>query len=219
MTGLRTAGYTPSVGPPQAARARCRGKLTLSRRGCDLVVEVILFGVASAGIAYLSRGSLGVPRSHGFFRFFAWESILGLFLLNWQSWFVDAFSLHQVISWLLLLASTILVLDGVRLLQRVGRPSALRVEDGTLLGIEKTTVLVTVGVFKYIRHPLYSSLLFLAWAVFFKNPSGLGGILALTATIFLLLTGKVEEAECIQFFGPAYQEYMTRTKMFVPFLF
>jgi protein-S-isoprenylcysteine O-methyltransferase Ste14 len=55
--------------------------------------------------------------------------------------------------------------------------------------------------------------------VFFKNPSPAGGMLALAATLFLLLTAKVEEAECIQYFGPAYREYMTRTKMFVPFLF
>lgn len=183
------------------------------------MVEVILFVVASAGIAYLSRRSLSAPRSHGFYRFFAWESILGLFLVNWQSWFEDPFSLHQVVSWLLLLASTVLVLHGVHLLERVGRPSASRGGDGTLLGIEKTTALVTVGAFKYIRHPLYSSLLSLAWAVFFKNPSRPGGMLVLAATIFLVVTAKVEEAECIQFFGPAYQEYMTRTKMFVPFLF
>jgi len=39
------------------------------------------------------------------------------------------------------------------------------------------------------------------------------------ATICLALTGKADEAECIQYFGPSYKEYMSRTKMFVPFLF
>jgi protein-S-isoprenylcysteine O-methyltransferase Ste14 len=76
-----------------------------------------------------------------------------------------------------------------------------------------------VGAYKYIRHPLYSSLLFLAWGVFFKDPSWLGGILALAATIFLVVTAKVEEAEDIRFFGPAYQIYRKQTKMFIPFLF
>ncbi len=183
------------------------------------MVEATLFVVSSAGIAYLSRRSLRAPRSHGFYRFFAWESILALFLLNWQTWFKNPLSLHQVISWLLLVASTVLVLHGVHLLERLGRPSATRGGDVTLLGIEKTTTLVTVGAFKYIRHPLYSSLLSLAWAVFFKDPSRLGSVLALAATIFLVVTAKVEEAECTRFFGPAYQEYMRHTKMFVPFLF
>jgi protein-S-isoprenylcysteine O-methyltransferase Ste14 len=120
------------------------------------VAEVILFVVASAGLAYLSRRSLRDPRSHGFYRFFAWEAMLGLLLLNWREWFEDPFSLHQVISWLLLLASAVLVLQGARLLQRLGRLSASRGGDEALLGIERTTALVTVGVFRYIRHPLYS---------------------------------------------------------------
>jgi protein-S-isoprenylcysteine O-methyltransferase Ste14 len=88
-----------------------------------------------------------------------------------------------------------------------------------MLEFEKTTSLVTVGAYRYIRHPLYSSLLFLAWGVFFKNPSWPGAILAVTATLFLVMTARMEEAEDVRFFGPAYQAYMKQTKMFIPFLF
>jgi protein-S-isoprenylcysteine O-methyltransferase Ste14 len=88
-----------------------------------------------------------------------------------------------------------------------------------LIRIEKTTTLVTVGAFKYIRHPMYSSGVCLAWGVFFKSPSGPGATLALAATIFLVAMAKVEEAECIRFFGPAYLAYMRQTKMFLPFVF
>lgn len=183
------------------------------------MLQLIIFIVASAGIAHVSRASLRAPHSHGFYRFFAWEFILALILLNLAGWFEDPFSLHQIMSWLLLTASTALVLHGVYLLRVTGRPDDKRNQDVTLFGIEKTTMLVTVGAFKYIRHPIYSSLLCLAWGVFFKKPSWLGGILALVATIFLVITAKVEEAECTRFFGPAYQEYMKQTKMFVPFLF
>jgi protein-S-isoprenylcysteine O-methyltransferase Ste14 len=84
---------------------------------------------------------------------------------------------------------------------------------------EKTTTLVTTGVYCYIRHPLYSSLLFLAWGIFFKTPSWLGGLLALTATLCLAATARVEEAENLRFFGDAYRKYMKQTKMFIPFLF
>jgi hypothetical protein len=55
-----------------------------------------------------------------------------------------------------------------------GRPDASRHDGAPLLYFEKTTQLVTTGVFKYIRHPLYSSLLLLAWGVFFKHPSWVG---------------------------------------------
>lgn len=91
--------------------------------------------------------------------------------------------------------------------------------DVPLLAFEKTSTLVTTGIYHYIRHPLYSSLLILAWGVFFKDPSWLGGLLALAATLALIATAKADEAECIRFFGPAYQDYMQRTRMFVPFLF
>jgi protein-S-isoprenylcysteine O-methyltransferase Ste14 len=88
-----------------------------------------------------------------------------------------------------------------------------------MLDFEKTTSLVTTGAYRYIRHPLYSSLLFLTWGVFFKNPSWLGGLLGVMATSFLVATARIEEAEDIRFFGPAYRAYMNGTKMFVPFVF
>lgn len=179
----------------------------------------MIFVVASAGLAYLSRASLRAPRSHGFYRFFAWEFILVLVLLNAEPWFRDPFSLHQIIAWLLLITATALAVHGVYLLHLIGKPDDKRNDDVTLIGIEKTTRMVTVGAFRYIRHPLYSSLLFGTLGVFFKDPSWLGGILTLAATAFLVMTAKVEEAECIRFFGPAYRDYMKRTKMFVPFLF
>jgi protein-S-isoprenylcysteine O-methyltransferase Ste14 len=88
-----------------------------------------------------------------------------------------------------------------------------------LFGIEKTTELVIAGAYRYIRHPLYGSLLFLAWGGFFKHPSWVGGTLAVIATFFLTVTAKIEEAENIGFFGAAYQSYMKQTKMFIPFVF
>ena len=103
------------------------------------------------------------------------------------------------------------------LLKRRGKSDPRR-DDTALLGFEKTTALVTVGVYRYIRHPLYSSLLALAWAVFFKAPSSLGGFLVLSATLCLLAAARAEEREDIRFFGQAYVEYMQQTKMFIPYL-
>ncbi len=160
-----------------------------------------------------------MPRSHGFYRFFAWECILGLFLLDVEVWFRDPLSAPQLVAWLLLIVSAVLVVHGVYLLRRMGKSDATR-EDAPLLGFEKTTTLVVEGIYRYIRHPLYSSLLFLAWGIFFKDVTSWAGLgLAAAATLFLTLTAKAEEGEDIRFFGTAYQDYMRRTKMFVPFLF
>jgi len=183
------------------------------------VLKAFLFVVASAGIAYISRASLRNPRSHGFYRFFAWEAILALFLLNVEYWFRAPFSLHQVISWIFLVASAFLVVHAVHLLRHIGKPAEQRSDDEASIGFEKTTQLVVVGAYKYIRHPMYSSLLFLTWGVLFKDLSWLSGILALAATLFLVATAKAEEAENIRFFGTSYQAYIKQTKRFIPFLF
>jgi protein-S-isoprenylcysteine O-methyltransferase Ste14 len=182
------------------------------------IVKLALLLIVSACLAYVSRASLRVPRSHGFYRFLAWECILILFLLNVGDWFRNPLSPGQLISWLLLLVSGFLVLHAVRLLRRFGRPDSQR-QDVPLIGIEKTTRLVTRGAYRYIRHPLYSSLLFLAWGIVFKHPTWVAGILGMAATGFLVATAKADEVESMHFFGPAYQEYKQHTKMFIPFLF
>lgn len=180
--------------------------------------KVVVFLLVTVGLAYVSRASLRQPRSHGFWRFWAWEAILGLFLLNVDAWFRDPFSWYQVVSWVLLTVSGFLVIYGVLLLHLRGRQDPRR-QDASLMEFEKTTELVTVGIYRYIRHPMYSSLMFLAWGVFFKAPSWIGGGLAVAATGFLVTAGSMEEAEDIRFFGQAYRDYMKRTKMFVPWLF
>ena len=183
----------------------------------NVTADVIFFVTVSAGLAYVSRASLLHPSSHGFHRFFAWECILILFLLNYRRWFEDPLALHQILSWTLLVISLFLVLPGVRLLHQKGKANEQQRSE-PLLAFEKTTVLVTDGVYRYIRHPLYSSLLFLNWGIFFKDPSVWGVFLAVAATVFLILTARAEEKEDIRYFGEAYREYMARTKMFVPYV-
>ena len=182
------------------------------------ILEMVILVVTTVVIVYISRGSLRDPRSHGFYRAFAWEAILILIVLNLDEWFHDPWSWHQIVSWILLTVSFFLVIHVVQLLRSVGRPDPQR-NDGPLLGLEKTTVLVTTGAYGFIRHPAYASLLFLAWGTFFKGPALTGGLLGLAATLFLVATARTEETENVRYFGPAYVEYMKRTRMFVPFVF
>ncbi len=182
-------------------------------------MKTLLFTLGTLILVFISRASLRVPRSHGFYRFFAWEAILALFLLNMEIWFRDPFTWHQIVSWILLFASFLPFGFGVHSLRTRGKQAAHREGDESLYGFEKTTALVTTGIYRYIRHPLYSSLLLLAWGIFFKLPSLTGGILIAMATIFLVLTATADERECIQFFGVEYREYVKKTKMFIPFVF
>lgn len=174
------------------------------------MIKWTVFAVLSIGLIFYSRKSMKSLHSHGFFRFFAFESILALLFLNLGYWFHEPFSILQIASWLLLLSSIILVTAGFYLLHNVGKPKR---------GIEETTVLVKRGVFRYIRHPLYSSLLLLGWGIFLKDPSMPSTLLVLAASGFLLATAKVEETENMKRFGSEYAEYMKTTKMLIPFLF
>jgi protein-S-isoprenylcysteine O-methyltransferase Ste14 len=184
----------------------------------SVMLEGILFIGGTLGILYVSKASLLRPGSHGFYRFFAWEFLLVLFVLNMRKWIDEPFSPHQLVAWSLLTIALFLIIDSAIRLRLQGAPSDTRVDD-SLIGMEKTTRLVTGGIYRYIRHPMYSSLFFLGWGIFFKNPSWFGAVLATGASVFLALTARIEEGENVRFFGDPYREYMKRTKMFVPFVF
>lgn len=183
------------------------------------MVKIIVFVLASVLIVIVSFRSLRNPRSHGFYRFFAWEFLAALFAINVEMWFLNPFAWYQLISWLLLFLSIIPLVLGVRALIKNGKPVKPRAQEPQLLGFEKTSTLVTTGIYRFIRHPLYSSLLFLTWGIFFKDPGWIRGLLAVAATLFLVATAKADESECVQFFGDPYRDYMKRTKRFIPFIF
>lgn len=181
------------------------------------VVATAVFLIVSAALLHVSRHALRHPRSHGFYRFFAWECILGLVLLNLPVWGDAPLAPHQLLSWALLIASAALPLHAFRLLRRVGKPAGTREDEG-LFAFEKTSELVTSGAFRYIRHPMYAGLIFLAWGAFLKQFSWIGLGLVTAATVLLLLTALRDEQECLAHFGEAYRRYMRGTRRFVPFL-
>lgn len=91
--------------------------------------------------------------------------------------------------------------------------------DPALVGIEKTTELVTSGIYRYIRHPFYSSLLFLAWGIMLKDLNLISIFLTTAVTVMLIIIAKKEEIENLQYFGEKYLEYMQSTKMFIPYFY
>jgi len=91
-----------------------------------------------------------------------------------------------------------------------------KLKDSSGLGFENTANLVTIGAYKYIRHPLYSSLLLMDWGIFFKHKTWLSGFLALGLTAFLIATAKAEEKENLTRFGDEYFPHLKTSKMFIP---
>lgn len=154
--------------------------------------------------------SIREKRYHGFARFFSFQSIFILLLLNLHIWFRDPFSLHQILSWIFLIASIFPGIAGFVTLWRKGEPV-----DNHL---ERTSVLVKTGVYRFIRHPLYCSLLLLGTGIMFKDPGTIQVILGIINLIAIRLTARTEEKEMLSKFGMEYRQYMGQTKMFIPFI-
>ncbi|MGA2569013.1 MAG: isoprenylcysteine carboxylmethyltransferase family protein [Terracidiphilus sp.] len=183
------------------------------------MLQVILFVVGSIALLPLSWRSFRNARAHGFYRFFAFEFLLSLILLNAPVWFRAPFSARQWAAWCLGAASIPLAIEGFRLLRMIGKPGPHDVVS-TNLPLERTTKLVTAGVYRWIRHPLYASLVALALSAYLKDPLGVWSILfTLGAVSSLLATAIAEEQENVQRFGDAYVRYMRSTKRFIPFVF
>jgi protein-S-isoprenylcysteine O-methyltransferase Ste14 len=146
------------------------------------------------------------------------QSILLLIINNYRYWFENPFSSNQIISWIFLIYSLILLIPGILLMNKLGNPLSDAKRD-ELYKFEKTTKLINTGIFKFVRHPLYGSLLFLTWGILFKNISIVLLTVSIMSSVFLFITANIEEKEDIAFFGQRYIDYMKRTKMFIPYIF
>jgi len=153
--------------------------------------------------------SLREKRYHGIPRFFVFEGLLFLFLMQVEFWFNDPWSLQHIISWVLLISSIPYALAAFILFNRHGKHGK---------NFENTTQLVTTGLYKYVRHPMYASLLFLGWGMFLKDISLISVIMVIIISLALFLTCKVEEGEMQKKFGEEYRNYIKVTKMWIPYL-
>ncbi|MEI7423670.1 MAG: isoprenylcysteine carboxylmethyltransferase family protein [Prolixibacteraceae bacterium] len=181
------------------------------------MMKILFFALLSVPVVVLSLRSIFSYRNHGFYRFFGWEGVLWLLVSNVKFWFEDPFGPKQVISWFMLFVSLYYLIVGGILLIRLGKPQRSE-ERKELFQFEKTTELIQTGLFGWIRHPLYGSLILLTWGIFLKNCTVPLLIVALLSTLFFYLTALYDEKECIQFFGEKYRTYMKHTKMFIPFV-
>lgn len=182
------------------------------------VLRSVAFVIVTLFFTVISRRALRNPRSHGFYRYFAFVGIACLVLYNQPVWFDQPFSGLYCLSWLMLGISIALVVHGLGLLKWLGGRSRRHLSPENL-SFENTQHLVVDGLYRYIRHPMYTSLLFLAWGTCLKRVDLLTLIVVSLVTLALFLTAKVEEYENVVFWGPDYLAYKHHSKMFIPFIF
>ena len=172
--------------------------------------QLITFIAGSVLIALFSWFvSIKEKRYHGIPRFFAFEGLLLLGLMQWPVWFRDPWSPVHILSWMFLCACIYYVIAAVYFYFRYARPGK---------NFENSTQLVTKGIYKYVRHPMYASLLFLGWGMFLKNINPLSISIIAVITLALFLTCMVEEKEMLSRFGKEYEDYMLKTKRWLPYL-
>ena len=121
------------------------------------------------GLAYITAGS-GFT---WFLPFFCMGTHSALKLLDITGWFQSPLAWYQLISWALLIVSLVPLYFGVRTLIDRGKPIAQRNEEPQLFTFERTSALVTTGIYRTIRHPSYSSLLLLNGEFFSRLLVGL----------------------------------------------
>ena len=84
--------------------------------------------------------------------------------------------------------------------------------------LEESIKIVSTGIYKYIRHPMYMSLIAGGFGVMMKDPGYVQLIIGSVNLIAVWFTARVEEKEMIAKFGDEYKSYMNRTTMFIPFI-
>ncbi len=79
---------------------------------------------------------------------------------------------------------------------------------------EKTGRLIVTGLYRYVRHPLYTFSLLILW--FSPNMSVNSFVVYLALTVYILVGIIFEERKLIREFGAEYEEYRSRTPMLLP---
>jgi protein-S-isoprenylcysteine O-methyltransferase Ste14 len=185
-----------------------------------LILAIVLWGVihsllASAGIKDLLRRTFG----NGFMRFYRLS-----------------YNIFAVISVLPILYLMLTVPDQVMyqvpapfsLLMRVGQMASilflfiavLQTDILSFAGLrqlfeeEKTGQLIISGLYRYVRHPLYTFSLLILWL----SPNmSLNSFIVYTAlTIYVLIGIIFEERKLIREFGQEYETYRDATPMLIP---
>ena len=85
------------------------------------------------------------------------------------------------------------------------------------LGVRAGHQLVTHGIYRYTRHPMYSAFLLFGFAQIFLLPNWLaGGAALISVGLMCLVRIPQEEAMMCEFFGQEYRDYMQLTGSVFP---
>ncbi|KXK15806.1 MAG: isoprenylcysteine carboxyl methyltransferase [Chloroflexi bacterium OLB14] len=136
-----------------------------------------------------------------------------VYLINpaWMSW--SKIGLPEWVRWFGVGAGVVGVFGVYWLFSSIG--NSISPTSAT----RKEHKLVTNGIYKYIRHPLYTfgTSLFISFGMMADN--WFIALMGILVFIIMAIRTPKEEANLIEKFGDEYREYMKRTGRFLPKLF
>jgi protein-S-isoprenylcysteine O-methyltransferase Ste14 len=86
-----------------------------------------------------------------------------------------------------------------------------------LMGESTESRMVTGGLYRFVRHPLYTSGLVFIWLTPVMTINRL--VLYMSLTIYIIIGAYFEERKLKREFGKEYEDYQIRTPMLIPALF
>jgi len=81
-------------------------------------------------------------------------------------------------------------------------------------GEERSARLITRGLYRWVRHPLYTAGLLFIWLIPVMSQNTL--IVVIAATVYIIMGAFFEERKLKREFGQAYEKYRAETPMLVP---
>jgi protein-S-isoprenylcysteine O-methyltransferase Ste14 len=143
-----------------------------------------------------------------------WDGYDGLVGTIWdlvrRSRSLQELSLPNIIGLLLFVIGLAIALVAVRTLGRF-YASTLLTREGHRL--------ISHGVYRYMRHPIYFGVIMICFGVPVYAPSLYGSYVMSALIPLFLIRIRIEEAMLIEEFGDAYRSYKDETKKLIPFVY
>lgn len=191
-----------------------------------ILLSVALYGVIHSILASLSvkrwtAAHLGTPTYQRYYRlFFSFQAfILFLPILALAVFLPDQiiYRIPQPWVWLtviLQVLAIILLLDSINqtgAMRFIGFEQALQKQAG-----ERKLPLVEHGMYRYVRHPIYTNIFVIMWLMPIMTWNLLA--LAIGVNLYNMIGAKLEERKLLLEFGQAYDQYRRKTPFMVPLL-
>ncbi|MFC3879917.1 methyltransferase family protein [Algoriphagus namhaensis] len=105
---------------------------------------------------------------------------------------------------------------GTIILVKSGKSISIKSFLGIVPEKEKSQKLITEGLYKYTRHPLYAGLLLIFLGYFFVSPTLSVTIHCICLIVYLPFGIYFEEKNLVSIFGSDYQDYQDQVPQFFP---